>query len=98
MNQEAMKTGNQAGQAVYSRKLSELPTRTNLEFKQRNLAQSPPRTQRNSLRYEEPILPTIHVSRLHLRDQPSLGRAAPRTCQAERVHLCAKTRATFVQR
>jgi hypothetical protein len=27
MNQEAMKTGNQGDQAIYSRKLSELPTK-----------------------------------------------------------------------
>jgi hypothetical protein len=48
------------------------------ESKQEKLAQSPPRTQRNSPRYEESILPTVHVARLHLRDDPFVGRADSR--------------------
>ena len=91
--------------AVSSRTLSELPTKTSLEFKRRNLAQSPPRTQRNSPRYEQPILPIIHADHLHLRGEPFVGRADrriqqadSRTRQPERVYLCAKTRATFVRR
>jgi len=99
-------------EAVSLRTVWELPMKTNLEFKQRNLAQSPPRTQRNSPRYEQPILPIIHVDHLHLRvdqlrserwrrqhqQQPFVGREDPRTRQAERVYLCAETRTTFVRR
>src|SRR6266540_5926668 len=75
------------------------------EFKRRNLAQSPPSTERNSRRNEQSILPIIHVDHLHLRGGPLVGRADSRTRQAdsrprqaERVYLCAKPRATFVRR
>ena len=49
------------------------------EFKRRNLAQSSARTERNSPRYEQPILPIIHADHLHLRGEPFVGRADSRT-------------------